>query len=224
MTRARAYAATGDWHSANADFQETDKLCADGRAKAGSGYCQQNFKLRQPEGARYMYEGARDAGFRSVGLFNNLATIYMDLGKFDEAEEALKEAMALDPGVQAVHHNYALLCIHRWLLKPGKKSEPHLAAARKHIEKALTLGPESTDLRLHAAEVYALGVYLDPDLLTPTLVHLQKAVALGLPTAKLKNAPFSSLPEDPRLLALLESGPAAVAESKALRLLDPLAK
>ena len=57
--------------------------------------------------------------------------MYFDLGQFDEALAAQREALALDPGFATAHYGAALV-----YLKRGQT-----AAAREHFEQYVRLDP-----------------------------------------------------------------------------------
>lgn len=218
--RGRAYLEKEDNNLAIADFREMTKRSADGRAQAGIGYGMHKLKL--PAGAVH-YEAARKEGYRSVGLFNNLAVIYMtNPADWDAAQEALLEALKCDPKAQAPHYNYALLCIMRGMKSPIA----NLATFKKglhHIELALAIGPPSAEMLERAADLCALAARSDRKHIEPGVKYLQAAVASGMSVERVKTR-FAIFSADPGYEAVCNQANAGVVAIPAIRVLDPFAE
>jgi serine/threonine protein kinase/Tfp pilus assembly protein PilF len=97
------------------------------------------------------YRQAVQEGCRSALIYNNLGHCLFKIVNLPEAEKALRSACLLDPDMGAAYHNLAQLEIQRTVLSQWRH-RPDPAS----IEKAMELGPASSELYLDGGCIYAL--------------------------------------------------------------------
>jgi tetratricopeptide (TPR) repeat protein len=166
-----------DFVGAYADFEALTEQLPDGRATAGLAqvYAVLRAEFRQ---AAVIYQRAVDEGCRTAAVYNNLGFCLFTDGQLPEAAEALEKATALNPDFSAPWHTLARI----ELLKSMQEGRlPELGA----IEKALRLGPETAELYMDAAVLYAArgrpaSDGRDNQAVSRTFELLGKAVDLGL--------------------------------------------
>jgi serine/threonine protein kinase/Flp pilus assembly protein TadD len=175
FARARTQQQLGKLESALADYDKADGLRRDGRIKACLGYC---WNVKRAHGsASVYYQQAIDAGFTTAEVCNNLGFSYLQgIGRLQDAQAMLDRALALNPGLQAAHHNRACLELRRCLECPTAP----LRTALEHIELARALGPPHPQLCVDAALLYALAAESEPAWIEPGLTCLKQALECGL--------------------------------------------
>jgi serine/threonine protein kinase len=218
--RARVYQTQRQLGLALEEYTAAERLGADGRASAGAAYMltlSSKYEDAIAAGTR-----ALERGFRTAGVYNNIAYCQMSRTRFTAAEQNLREALALDPTLAAAHHNRL------WLLRRdlslAKTQRERLPEARAILKNALDGAPESIELHEFAAEVCAAAGALEPGWDGESLNHLQRAVELGfvLPEQPTEPKAYNRLRSDPRFDALLELQPPKVPDQPTRRLADPL--
>jgi serine/threonine protein kinase/Tfp pilus assembly protein PilF len=218
--RARVYQAQRQIGLALEDYTAADRL-GHGPAAAGAAYMltlSSKYEDAIAAGTR-----AIERGFRTAEVYNNIAYCHMLRYRFPAAEQALAEALALDPTLAAAHHNRL------WLLRRDltitKTQRERLPEARGILRNALDGAPESIELHEFAAEACAAAGALEPGWDGDCLNHLQRAVELGFVLPKQPTEPkaYNRLRSDPRFDALLALRPPTVPDQPTRRLVDPLA-
>src|SRR5262249_14374346 len=153
-----------------------------GKAKACIGYCYS--RLKEPTPAHRYYQDAIKAGFAPAAVWNNLGYTRQQLKRFageDNAEVALGKALELDPRLQAVYHNRALLYKQKaeevQILLENKKQPPgsenrveklkakwdqYMRLGMADFHTALTLGSCTGDLYRNVAAHCAMLAERDP--------------------------------------------------------------
>jgi tetratricopeptide (TPR) repeat protein len=255
FAHGRALLRRGKIDEAREDFLEADRLAPDGKAKAAVAACYHQSPFDRHTSynvAKYYYEQALAAGYRTARVYNNLAYCEAMRGKPGEALAALKKALKADPSLQAAYFNRVFLSLRTdWgretsvrLLGVTVPVSPRitlveargdLAATRRLLRKrilpdvrqALKLGPPSGELHLCAARVFALADYLDvePHLAEKGLVHADKAIDLGCHPRELRDDPILAvgLRGVPGFREILNRDPSNNRAARdAVRFLDPI--
>ncbi|TMQ34585.1 MAG: tetratricopeptide repeat protein, partial [Planctomycetota bacterium] len=143
-----------------------------GKVYACLGYCYQQRNLDNEGG--WAYRQALEAGFQSAELYNNLGCLHVAQGKREQAQACFRQAIELNPSLQAAYHNRAMLSLQielarrneaaplqrltaadvvRVFLQPAQPSD----GLTVDIEKAISVGPVSADLYYNAAHLYVLA-------------------------------------------------------------------
>ena len=172
----------------------SDKGMDSPQLAACKGHCL--IRLGEP-GALTFYEQAIKDGFATGKMLNNAGYIYVQKGKFDEADGMLKQAIEQDPVLQAAFHNRAMLNYYRVLNKTDQLPE----AAIGDILRALELGRPNAELHHDAAQLYALAARGDAKKAAgrnkAALDQLAKAIDQGHDPQNIKNnKAFRFLPGD----------------------------
>ncbi len=217
--RARVYQAQRQLGLALEEYTAADRLGADGRAAAGAAYMLT--LASKYEDAIAAGKRAIERGFQTAEVYNNIAYCQMLRIRFPAAEESLREALALDPGLAAAHHNRL------WLLRRdlGLGKNHRLPEVRGILHNALEGAPASIELHELAAEVCAAAGAIEPGWDALALTHLERAVKLGyaLPKQPTERKAYDRLRSDPRFDALLMLQQPKVPDQPTRRLVDPLA-
>jgi serine/threonine protein kinase/Tfp pilus assembly protein PilF len=215
--RARVYHAQRQLGLALEDYTAADRL-GHGPAAAGAAYMltlSSKYEDAIAAGTR-----AIERGFRMAEVYNNIAYCHMLRHRFPAAEQALAEALALDPTLAAAHHNRL------WLLRRdlGLLKFERLPDVRGILNNALDGAPESSELYELAAEVCAAAGTQEPGWDALCFKQLQRAVELGyvLPNQPTESKAYDRLRPDPRFEALLALQPPKVPDQPTRRLVDPL--
>jgi len=227
VCQARAYLRLGRFEPALADFQAADELAVgqNGRIKAALGYCLNLLKLNQDAVARY--GEARDLGFETPEVLNNLGYSYImwntPLTKPDDclerAEEYLTSAINLNDRLQPAYYNRARLAILRVGRDPRKTPDQGLADIRKAIE----LGPVTAPLLWDAGRLSWLAAQNNPRQAAKTLDYLNEAIDCGLNPKSLEDDfIFHDLKNDDRFQALIQRPHLANQFQNAQKLVDPI--
>lgn len=209
---------------AMANFEQADRLTADGRIMFCLGLCR-NHLPNHPQ-AIDEYDRALVAGYHEAELFNNLGYCYSHLGKPEylrQARRFLNEAVALRPNMNAAYHNRAWLPL-RQLPGPKGLDPEAISLAVEDIRKALELGPVTGELLLDAGRILARATREDESFAAEALRFGRLAVQDGYDTETVVNAlgTFSKKPQlFEGLTANLALSPTAGKPSKARRIADP---
>jgi len=125
------------------EYVEVQRFNADrpeGRVTLGAFYAERN----EPAKAEAEYQAAIKLAPRSVPAFVNLADLYRGLGRDDEGETLLRQALAIAPDNADVHYALGLLLVR----------DHRLPEATTMLAKAAVLDPG----RPHYAYVYAIAL------------------------------------------------------------------
>lgn len=220
MLRGRTYVRLDDLHSANADFNEADRLRPDGIARVWRGYCFQ--LIRQPDAAKLAYEGARALKVKCSALPNNLGAVYLDKSDLANAEKVLREALKKDAASQALHHNLSQLCLKKGLVADPADKPRWYEEGIRHVEAALRNEPVTTELLFDSAALYALAARSNhAKYARPAIIYLEKAIRAGLDPARLQgNSLFSAVKTEVDEL-MKSPPPAETVATRAKRILEP---
>jgi serine/threonine protein kinase len=220
FARGRDLFRLGKMDEARSAFFEADRLAPDGKVKAAlaASYHKSPFDPHADyDAARYYYEKALAAGYRTARVYNNLAYCQAMRGAPGDALATLRLALRADPKLQAAYFNRVFLSLRldlghqtsvRFLgvtvpvspritlqeVQGDLNATVRLLRTRilPDTRKALELGPPSGELHLCAARVFALVAYLgvDSDLADEGLYHANKAVDLGCHPRELRDDPI----------------------------------
>jgi len=183
LLRGKAYVRLKDFHSANADFLQADKLRPDGVCKAWRAYCFQ--KLREPLAARPLYEAALGDGLETAEVLNNLGALYFEGPpvSFALSEKKLLAARNENPKLRAVSHNLAKLFLKKALLAPQGQKHDFQQKAVDYIEDAYALalatGEVTTELLFDCASVHAFAAAKNPASIPAAAKFIRFALAGG---------------------------------------------
>jgi serine/threonine protein kinase/Tfp pilus assembly protein PilF len=219
FARGRCYQqqATVEWvrgeksaplfHKALEDYEQASKLTTDGRILVCMGIC--NSLVPNHPKAVQRYQQAIDVGFKSAEVFNNQGHSYLQLSKFNEARNCLKEAIKLNPQLTAAYHNRAWIGL--------RESDPDVGCMITDIEKAIALSclnAETAQLYGDAACMCALAGQLDKasTLESQAVQYGQDGVALRAALNHFSKGKIEARPS---------SGPARKA-LQTLRVVDPI--
>lgn len=210
--RGRSRMRQGQFSLALADLQSANQIASTGPTLASIGYCLSS--LKQHGEAVIFFHKAIDAGFGPPELWNDLGYANLMLGKYNDASVALNETILRGPRLQAGYYNR--VCLHlNWARNKREKSA---ALGAADAEKAIALGPPTTDLLRDAAYLNALAG--NPEL---ALEFLSKAVDQGLDLSRyLKDPALDSLRSLSAFDEIAKRPLATVSASKAVRLVDPV--
>jgi serine/threonine protein kinase len=148
MLRGCARFRQDDFVGAYADFEPLSKAVPDGRAMTG--LAQTIAVMRADFGrAAVLYRQAVEQGYQSAIAYNNLGYCFAKDGRLREAAAALQTATTIDPNLSASYHNLGRV---EMLLALQQRRPPDTEA----IENALRLGPETAEIDLDAASIYAV--------------------------------------------------------------------
>ncbi len=166
--------------SAWESLQESWKQTESAESAASLAYCCAEMGNRDEAAA--FFDSAAKRGLKTPAVLNNLGYSLSKQRKFEEATARLRDAIRLEPKLQAAHHNLAeaewKLALEEFTKAKASRSLPSKdaaarqeakdAAARheargmelyrsafKHIDTARRTGPRSTDLAFLAARIYA---------------------------------------------------------------------
>lgn len=166
------------WDKALVVFRKlSEESPYNGRDDACRGYClNRSAARRSPDFARTRYEQALAAGFRSIGLYNNLGYSHFALGDLDKAQAALQHALDMNPNLPVVYLNFAEVDLQRAAVLPGYVPEAGIDA----INMALRRWPERhPQLCYAAARLCGYAARSQPEYEKTSLQYLRRAVALG---------------------------------------------
>jgi tetratricopeptide (TPR) repeat protein len=191
LARARVHVRKGQFQPAFADYDTADQIDPSPLAEVGAGYCLN--KLGQSQQAAAAYTRALKGGYESPAVLNNLGYCSLRLGRLDDAEKYLLDALQADHDLQAAHHNLVVLYSKRAL---DGKAVP--VKALDHARRALEIGPESGELCRDVALLYALAADQDASLTQKAIEQVARAVSHGIsPSAFTSNPAFSAIKAKP---------------------------
>jgi tetratricopeptide (TPR) repeat protein len=175
-----------------------------GRALAWLGYCQA--KKGPPLYALPSLQKAVESPGATAETWNNLGYCRSQMNHLEEAEDALKKALVLDPNLAVAHEN--LLALRRRMLTrtQGEGLVDVPEGWLDQVERALTVCAASGDAHLAAANIYGhlYSVTGDAALANKALTCLERALTLGKTSSQpLNESAFRTLKLDPRFQALL---------------------
>jgi tetratricopeptide (TPR) repeat protein len=215
-TRARALCRLGEYPMAYEDFHAAKELAHAPIYFAGMGYCCS--ALEQQRNAIAHYRVALEEGYSSPGLLNNLGFALIKTGRYDAAEQYLKQAIQQKSDLQAAYHNLVLVCLDRALAgKPLSKEAFHQA------KKAAEIGLPSTDLYRDVAKLFAVAARKDAQLLPLAVRYAEKALDCGLNARTLRtDSAFETVQRSPAIKEILAKPRPAARPSRAIHIVDPL--
>lgn len=215
--RGRALEILGQDTAATRDYLKARDCLEDGPTLAHIGYYLSQHTQSHLE-ALQCYRRALDTGYVSARLLNDLGYCCVQLGKFDEAESYLNDALRLDPQLQAAYHNRAIVALYRAAQRRGSS----LAAGLADIRQAIEIGPASAELYADAARLHAYAAAHDPHSREQALKYLESAVNLGADPAVLsRDRFFRHLKAEPRFQSLLHKPAQTPFTLAAARMLEP---
>lgn len=216
FARGRAYQEMGEFRQAALDFGEVSRCRPTAEAAACEAFCLG--KLGSFQQAIPSYIEASRRGLKSAAIANNLGFSYLQLGKFDAAEQLLRQAIASDEKMEAAHLNLLGIFMVRGT-KEGRLPEAALACC----DKALEVCPPSSDLFFSAGGIYALAARDKPAFKRQAVACLTKAVAHGYsPKSFPSSSIFTAIKDDEEFKQLLHALPGPKASVKVARLVNPL--
>jgi len=215
IARGRVHVRCGDFQLAFADYDAARRIAPSSSIDAYAGYCLS--QMGQYQQATLYHRRAIEGGFDSAGVRNNLGYSWLRLGRLDDAEDCLRQAVRTDDRLQAAHHNLVMVHLQRALAGTAIP-----AAAFTHARRAQEIGPESGELCRDLALFYALAAKQDAVWERPAIDCIAKAVAHGIDPQSLKSDPvFSDMENNSAFQdALIRRGPPQGA-IKAVRVIDP---
>jgi serine/threonine protein kinase len=253
LARARSYVKLGEtdkdsFNLAFADLQRAEALEPSGELSAAFCYCVVRMEGITDQALVKAIE-ARDRGFATAEAYNNLAfCLMLKRDKFDQVEDCLAKALAVNGKLQAAFHNRGLLrlqqaCAAPVEIKPvlqfnalpaPEQKVIHcralLAQAEADLGEALEIGPASMELCRDLARLHAFSANfpapMQPGLPTDVdsaLKHLHFAVENGYdPKLVAEDGTLRILRGDPRFQALCEARPGTKQLPPTVRLVNPL--
>lgn len=236
FTRAQAFRRLGGAESkyyqlALQDFLAADARQADGRCKAGAGYCLNRLDA-STEVAVTHYQGAVNAGHANAAVHNNLGFSYLKLKRFAEASDSFELALRADRGLQAAYHNRAVGAYLRAMrktdeLKPGNVKSPiyaDLQAGATDIQRALGCGAPNPELLRDGARVCALASRVERRWAPMAISYLERAVDAGCDVSECADNPmcYASLQTEKGYQALANRPRHGRPLPPTPRLVDPL--
>ena len=150
----RMYWMAGDAAAAVREFTRAielrphDRQTADAYNSCGIIYTQAN----RPGEAIAEFRRAIELAPRNPALYVNLSLALQGVGRLDDGQRALEDALALDPRNAIAHSNLGNLCFNRGDLED----------ARRHYLQAIALDPELADAHNNLGSVYFRQGQLDP--------------------------------------------------------------
>jgi tetratricopeptide (TPR) repeat protein len=231
-------AAQEDWLSAVRDYENAANLVTDWRILESWGCCLNG--LGDSDKAIEKHKRAIAAApAESAELLNNLGYSYLQSAKYDEAWEALEEAVALDNTLQAAYLNgaWCSLCWFNQNLSaindgtiPAPVYEAWVRSGIADIRKAITSGSQTTDSFYVAACLYAIATRQDDGWIKETLDHRRQALQRGQKQLGLDHFMVQMSKENPKLMEAMKADdeawanppekPAVQPRSEAIRLVD----
>jgi serine/threonine protein kinase/Flp pilus assembly protein TadD len=213
--RGQSHADLGDFALAIKDLYAGYRLSPDPRMMAFLGYCSARERLHPS--AIDWYQKARDAGFESAALCNNLG---FSLHRFGQPAAAVKWfdiAIQLDPNCQEAYFNRALSRL--WTAQQKRRIP---LEAMSDIGKAIALGPVSSEHYRVAASICADAARYDTKHQQALADYLRLAVAHGIPLDQLQNEPrFAGILGDTQVAARLRTTTIVARPGEASQMVDP---
>jgi tetratricopeptide (TPR) repeat protein len=199
--RGRAYLGSEDYYPAFKDFRAANHLAPTPQWAAASGYCLARMDLYDL--ATTCYQEALQGGLRSVDVLNGLGLSCRRLGRLDEAERYLKEAVAIDG--QALPPRLNLLVVH---VNRARRGDTTTTAELDGVRTTMEMALPSRDLLCQIAALFAIESNRHPALAAEALEYLSKAVLHGLNPASVKGDPaFDAIRGQPAFRELLQRCP-----------------
>lgn len=220
--RGCAHFRREDYVAAYADFELLARDDPDGRATAALAHVvatmQEDYRL-----ASQLYLSAVEKGCSSSVIGSNFGYCLSALGHLDQAAAPLRQACERDPELPAAHHNLARV---EFRLAKHRKCAPSIDS----LTRALELGPETTQLDLDAAVIYALRARYTAEQqahriwLTKAFDFLDRAIEMGANSQDLAGLASANpeIKEDPRWPAAATRLRRDTARTVSALYLDPL--
>ncbi len=201
----------GTFSSAVSAFQRVDELAPSGQNTAMWAYA----KAQENDltAARALAQQAIDQGFRTAAIYEIAGATRMWIdpayGQFEEARSYLDTSIQLDDKMQAAWLSRAQVYLNQW---GRSQNDADLNCAKRDIDKAIELGPDSQRLYFVAAKIYGSHTlnkdqHHQAEFTEMGLAYLSKAIELGLNPRQFpkKDPAFKQLSKQPgfrKLLAL----------------------
>jgi tetratricopeptide (TPR) repeat protein len=222
--RGRTFVQLGDYAFALEDFARAAEHRNDGRIQACRGYCVNRSHTNLYGDAASKYETAINAGYQSVGLYNNLGYCYLRNRQFDKAREYLRLAISMGAETPQVFYNRACveLAAARWRDDGLTES---LQEGIDCMAKAMQLAPDCGWIAIDAAAIFALASRHDPAYVEDCLSCLSEAVRLGIDLGESgfdDDPVFEHLRQDPRYPSIRRSQRANIEPKFLDHYLDPV--
>ena len=217
FTRGRVRQKLGLYDAAAVDFNQAWKLDPRKELNVCQGYCAS--KLDSHRLAKFHYLKAREAGFQSAGLLNNLGYGFIRLKCYDDAERYLKEAIDMAPDFQAAHNNLLALDLQRAI-----QGEPITKAMLDRTRRTVEAAPPSGELYCYAATLFGKVSEQDSCWTKATKKYLRLAILNHADPRAITSDPRLSrlCKEDPEIRGLFEKSTVAEQSAKPTFLVDPL--
>jgi len=215
--RGLAHQRMGEYQVAFDDYRAADRVLPHARNAIGKGYCLA--KLNFYEAAIDSFRIAVARGDASAVVLNNIGFGYLQLGRWDEAEQYLNRALAKDECLQAAHYSLLAVYLNR-ALSEGAAVPPEVIHP---VKRAIEMVPPSALLYRRAATLCVLAARQDSALLGVAASYVQEGIVHGLDPASLESDPvLSSLLNRPELQNLPRSAVHHASGAEPDFLVDPL--
>jgi eukaryotic-like serine/threonine-protein kinase len=209
--RARIRQAEGEYRLAATDFSAVAEQQQNGLANACAAYCWA--KMKYFDKAIVESEKAMRRGFDNAHFWSNLANSYTNQGRWDDAIQAATKSIELDSNSQAAFYLRARAI----LSKAMKESAFVVEQAATDIQRAIELGPTSSDLFYQAALIEVARAKGNPQHVSMANIYLADAIRLGQSIKSIERHPWFRNINLP-----LDASVAQATTRRAEFLLDPL--
>jgi len=213
VTRGRAQQALGKYALALDDYFSASKLSPSAELHACTAFCLA--KTQYFDSAVFHCEQATKLGFENARLWHLRGYSAYRTTRKDRVLECLDKAIELDPTFQQPWISRALVQLN------GTQGVPFEAMAS--VDKALEIGPKTSDLLRFTAVIYASAARQDPQWADVAIDYLDAALQAGLdPTVPATKTTFRHLASHPRFATLLGRRQTPSDKHLTQNFLDPL--
>jgi serine/threonine protein kinase/Flp pilus assembly protein TadD len=198
--RGLTYQRLGQYETALAIFDRIAPQVEPGRLQAHQGFCLAKLKHWDP--AAFHLREAVKAPQATAETWSNYGSCLLRTKRYEEARQALLQALSLNPQLQVAHQNLLFLNF----LVALKTPENFPDSWQEEVHQALAACPTSGDAHLDAARIfgYVYNWSGDPLIAAKALASLEKALEFGNSTTNpLSESAFHLLRNDARYQALL---------------------
>jgi len=198
--RGLAYQRLGKYETALAIFDRIAPEVEPGRLQAHQGFCLAKLKHWDP--AAFHLREAVKAPQATAETWSNFGSCLLRTKRYEEARQALLQALKLNPQLQVAHQNLLFLNF----LVALKTPESFPESWQEEVHRALAACPTSGDAHLDAARIfgYVYNWTGDPLVAGKALASLERAIHLGNSTTNpLSESAFFQLQNDARFQALI---------------------